>query len=66
MKEAKTYEEVEKLIEEAATVGPSYWHSRTPHERLRAMELMRQKAYGYEAATAKIQRVFEIVKLKRD
>ena len=66
MEEAKTYEEVEKLIEEAAAVRPSYWHSRTPHERLRAMELMRQKAYGYEAATAKIQRDFEIVKLKRD
>ena len=66
MEEAKSYAEVERMIEEAKAVGPSYWHLRTPQERVWALELMRQKAYGYEAATAKIQRVFEIVKLKRD
>ena len=66
MEEAKTREDMERMIEEAKAEGPSYWRSRTPQERLWALELMRQKAYGYEAATAKIQRVFGIVKLKRD
>ena len=59
MKEAKTREEVEKMIEEAEAVGPSYWHSRTPEERVWAMEVMRQKAYGYDPATTKLQRVLE-------
>ena len=66
MEEAKTREEVAKLIEEAKDGDRTYWHSRTPQERLRAVQLMREKAYWYDAANAKIQRVFEIVKLKRD
>jgi hypothetical protein len=36
----------------------SYWLSRTPHERLQYMELLRRINYGYEA-TARLQRVFE-------
>ncbi|MEO5959191.1 MAG: hypothetical protein ABIZ49_03850 [Opitutaceae bacterium] len=39
-----------------------YWHSRSPAERLRAVELQRQIAYGYDPATARLQRVLEIVK----
>ena len=66
MEEAKTHEEVERMIEEAKVGGRAYWLSRTPQERMRAVVVMRQKAYGYEATTAKIQRVFEIVKVKRD
>ena len=55
MEEAKTHEEIERMIEEAKAEGPSYWRSRTPQERVWAVEIMRQQAYGYEAATAKIQ-----------
>ena len=35
-----------------------YWHSKTPAERLAAAEQLRQIAYGYDPATARIQAVF--------
>jgi hypothetical protein len=39
----------------------SFWLSKTPAERLAAMELMRQIVYGYEYETApRLQRVFTI------
>ena len=37
-----------------------YWLSKTPDERLQALELMRQIVYGYDPATARLQRVLEI------
>ena len=40
-----------------------YWLSKTPLERLAALELMRQIAYGYDPNTARLQRFFEVVKL---
>ncbi len=43
----------------------SYWLSRSPHERLQALELMRQTLYGYDPATARLQRVLEIAELER-
>lgn len=49
---------------EVEAADRAYWHSRTPQERLAALELMRQKAYGYDPATARLQRVIEIVKLR--
>jgi hypothetical protein len=42
----------------------SYWLSKTPEERLQAMELMRQINYGYNPITARLQRVLEVVKRK--
>jgi len=41
-----------------------YWLSRTPQERLNAVEFLRQMMYGYDSATARIQRVLEIVDLE--
>ena len=41
-----------------------YWMSRTPAERFEALELLRQLAYGYDPATARLQRVFEVTELK--
>jgi len=38
----------------------AYWHSKTPQERLRAAEFLRQVAYGYEPATARVQRVLAV------
>lgn len=39
----------------------AYWLSKTPDERLAAMELMRQILYGYEYSTApRLQRVFTV------
>lgn len=37
-----------------------YWRSKTPHERLEAIELTRQLLYGYDPATTRLQRVFEV------
>jgi hypothetical protein len=38
----------------------SYWLSKTPGERLAAVELMRQIIYGYDPSTLRLQRVFEV------
>lgn len=39
-----------------------YWLSKTPQERLQALEFIRQVLYGYDPATTRLQRVFEVVK----
>ena len=41
----------------------AYWLARTPHERLEAMERMRQINYGYDPTTVRLQRVLEIAQL---
>lgn len=38
-----------------------YWLSRTPEERIEALELMRMMLYGTDPVIDRIQRVFEIV-----
>jgi hypothetical protein len=43
--------------EEAERGDRLYWHSKTPAERLSVAEQLRQVAYGYDAATARIQAV---------
>ena len=43
--------------EEAEREHRLFWHSKTPAERLAAAEQLRQVAYGYDAATARIQAV---------
>jgi len=40
-----------------------YWLSKTPQERLEAIELMRQINYGYDPYTVRLRRVFEVVHL---
>ena len=40
-----------------------YWMSKTPGERFEALERLRHLAYGYDACTARLQRVLEIIKL---
>jgi len=37
----------------------SYWLSKTPYERLEAVELMRQIIYGYNPSATRLQRVLE-------
>jgi hypothetical protein len=41
-----------------------FWQSRPPAERLFALELLRQIAYGYEPNTIRLQRVLEIAERK--
>ncbi|MCA9435486.1 MAG: hypothetical protein KC978_06850 [Candidatus Omnitrophica bacterium] len=42
-----------------------YWHSRTPEERMRAMEVMRRMVYGEDRTTGRLQRSIEVVDLKQ-
>jgi hypothetical protein len=37
-----------------------YWLSKSQYTRLRALELMRQIIYGYDPATERLQRFFEV------
>jgi hypothetical protein len=39
----------------------AYWLSKTPQERIYALEYMRQMLYGYDPATERLQRVYSIV-----
>ena len=39
----------------------AYWLSKTPGERLAAMELMRQINYDYDPVTDRIPRVLEVI-----
>ena len=42
----------------------AYWKSKTPIERLEALEFMRPIIYGYDPATIRLQRVFEVAELE--
>lgn len=50
--------------QEAEREDRVFWHSKTPAERLAAAEQLRQVAYGYDAATARIQTVVVRARLK--
>ena len=64
--EEKAFEEIKAAVENGVT-DREFWHSRTPDERILAMELMRQRAYGYDQHTVpKFQYVIEVVNLKDD
>ena len=41
-----------------------YWRTRSPAERLHALEFLRQVHYGYDPATERLQRVLEVAELR--
>ena len=43
----------------------TYWRSKTPHERLDAVEEMRQIIYGYDPSTSRLQRLLEVAELPK-
>lgn len=43
--------------------APAYWKTRTPEERLRAVEVIRQILYGYTDSSARIKRVLTVAEL---
>ncbi|HBR15819.1 MAG TPA: hypothetical protein DD723_09835 [Candidatus Omnitrophica bacterium] len=43
----------------------AYWHSRTPKERLEAVEINRRIVYGYTRTPPRFQRFFEVAQLKK-
>jgi hypothetical protein len=48
-------------LAEAERADREYWRSRTPDERLEALELSRQIAYGYDPTARRLSRFFEVV-----
>ena len=57
--------EVVDGFETADRSDREYWWSRTPQERLLAVQQMRVLKYGTEGATARLQRVLEVVERPR-
>ena len=47
-------------LAEAEKEDLAYWRSRTPDERLAALELSRQIAYGYDPTARGLSRFFEV------
>lgn len=43
----------------------AFWLGKTPLERLEALEMLREIAYGYDPLTARLQRVLEVAELPR-
>ena len=41
-----------------------YWKSKTPKERILAVEFLRQLNYGYDPATERLQRDFEFAEFE--
>lgn len=39
-----------------------YWRGKSPHERLQAVEETRQRIYGYDPASTRLQRILEVAK----
>lgn len=59
----KTSISVFTRFEEADEVDRSYWRNASYAERLMAIELMRQSAYGYgDSSTPRLRRILEIVR----
>jgi hypothetical protein len=48
--------------EEAQEQDIAFWHSKTPLERLEALESLRQTTYGYDPAVTHMVKVLEVVK----
>ena len=48
-------------LAEAEQATLDYWRQRTPDERLEALELSRQIAYGYDPTARGLSRFFEVV-----
>jgi hypothetical protein len=50
--------------EEAQRQDIAFWKSKTPAERLEALESLRQTVYGYDPAVTRLQRVLEVIERK--
>jgi hypothetical protein len=50
-------------LEEADHEG-NFWLSKTPEERIRAVEFLRQLFFGYDPSTERLQRFFETAEFK--
>ena len=69
MSETKRHENYRKFgshsFAEADAELRAYWHSRTPQERMVALEDLRITNYGEESINARIPRVFGVLESRR-
>ncbi len=61
MKLDRTQLVIEDLHGRAELSDRTYWENRTPMERLRAVQIDRQVAYGRASASRRLQRILEVV-----
>ena len=47
-------------VEEQSADYRSYWQTKTPEERIAAIEFLRHTQFGEQAATRRLQRVLEV------
>jgi hypothetical protein len=47
-------------LDEQDNAEKRHWRSKSPHERLQAVEETRQMIYGYDPASTRLQRVLEV------
>ena len=63
--EEQRLEEIKSAVENDVT-DREFWHSRTPQERIWAVDLMNRRKYGYdENSMPRMERVIEFATLKR-
>ena len=53
-------------FDEATADDIDYWMSKSPTERIEALEYLRRWAYGDDQVDARLQRVFTIARLGED
>jgi hypothetical protein len=47
-------------LQEQEAEEKQYWRNKTPHERLQAVEAIRQIVYGYDPVSTRLQRVLAV------
>ena len=65
MKVDRTKITVFSSFEERDAADREYWRTRTPEERLTALEMMRQIAYGYDEGERGLQGFFEVAEREK-
>ena len=65
MKVDRTKIRVFNNFEERDAADREFWKSTTPEERLTALEIMRQIAYGYDEGQRGLQGFFEVAERKK-
>jgi hypothetical protein len=60
MKLDRTQLMIEELHGRAESSDQAYWKDRTPLDRLRAVQIDRQVAYGRASTSRRLQRILEV------
>jgi len=65
----KAHFRMDKTVFSAGPLGEepddrAYWLSKTPQERLAAVEFLRQVMFGYDPTTERLQRIIEFAPLE--